>query len=467
MNLDQVHKVYLIGICGTAMTSLAGLLKEKGMEICGSDSDVYPPMSTQLQGLGIKVYSGYRSVNLRDATPDLVIPGNAVPRGNPEVEELLNTGLPYLSMAEAVKEFCLRGKHSIVIAGTHGKTTTSSMVAWLLQSSGLNPSFLVGGIPLNFGASFQWRSDGSHFVIEGDEYDTGFMDRRPKFVSYLPRVVLLNPVEFDHADLYSSLAAVEDAFWQLIKIVPANGLIIVNRDNENAYRLSKRGYSRVLSFGFHPESDYRITDEAWTDGVAKFKLNGLPYWIRILGRHNLANASSVAVLGEHLRVSPDQIQEAFSKFDGVKRRMELRGEVNGVGVYDDFAHHPTAIAATLEGARLAFPKSRIWGIFEPRSWSSRRNVFQKEFALSFRHADTAIIAPVYQLEKLPPEVRLDGEQLAADITRNGTPCRYVSHYDDLVGIVLAEARPGDKLILMSNGSFEGLHDRLLERMRDS
>lgn len=465
MNLDRVRKVYLIGICGTAMASLAGLLKEKGLDVCGSDTDVYPPMSTQLQNLGIELFSGYHAENLTRADPDLVIPGNAVPRGNPEVEALLNASLPYLSMAEALKEFCLREKHAIVIAGTHGKTTTASMTAWLLESLGRRPSFLVGGIPLNFNSSFQWRPDSMSFVIEGDEYDTGFMDRRPKFVSYLPRTVILNAVEYDHADIYPNFAAVEDAFRQLIKVVPATGVILVNRDSESAVRLARQGFSRVVTFGYHLESDYCITHADWLDEIAHFELNGDPFRIRAFGKHNVANAAAVAVLGELLGCEKEEVQRAFDSFAGVKRRMELRGEVNGVAVYDDFAHHPTAIATTLEGVRLAFPHSRIWGIFEPRSWSSRRNVFQNEFASAFKHADLALIAPVFHPEKLPPDVRLDGGRLAADIEKNGTPCKYVPSYDEIISDVISQARPGDKVILMSNGSFEGLHDRLLNALR--
>lgn len=467
MNGKLPQKVYLIGICGTAMASVAGLLKARGIEVCGSDSDVYPPMSTQLEQMGIQLFKGYNPKNLDDAKPDLVIPGNAIPRGNPELEALLNSSIPYVSMAEALKELCIRGRQSIVIAGTHGKTTTASMASWLLQSAKLSPSFLVGGIPLNFGRSFQWNADSQHFVVEGDEYDTGFMDRRPKFVSYLPSTVILNPVEFDHADIYPNLAAVEDAFWQLIKIVPGNGLLIVNRDSENAFRLASRGYSRVQTFGFHPQSDYQIRDAVWQNGEVRFSLNDAPFRFRTLGKHNVANACAIILLGQSLNLSAAQIQQALDTFLGVKRRMELRGEVNGIAVYDDFAHHPTAIATTLQGVKLAFPGSRVWGVFEPRSWSSRRNVFQNEFAGAFRNADLALIAPVFQPEKLAADVRLDAQKLAADIEKNGTPCRYVSQYEHLIEILLSESRPGDKIILMSNGSFERLHDRLLEKMRNS
>jgi len=464
MNIEKIRTIYLVGICGTAMASLAGLLKAKGYDVCGSDSAVYPPMSTQLNEMGIRVFPGYKTGNISAARPDLVIPGNAVPRGNPEVEELLNLGLPYISLPEALKEFFLRERHSIVIAGTHGKTTTASMAAWLLESAGLDPSFLVGGIPLNFHQSFQWNNRGKYFVIEGDEYDTGFMDKRPKFVQYLPRTVLLNPVEFDHADLYGDFAAVENAFWQLIKVVPANGKIIVCRDSEAAYQLAKRGYSQVVTFGFHPQSDYRITDETWKAGEASFLLNDQQYNIRTFGKHNIANASAVAILGEHLGLKAPEIQHSLSTFAGVKRRMELRGESGGIAVYDDFAHHPTAIETTLEGARLAFPDARIWAIFEPRSWSSRRNIFQSQFAKSFQHADIALIAPVFEPEKVPEPIRLDPERLVSAINQNGTESYYISNFDDLIDFVMKRVRPGDKLILMSNGSFEGLHDKILAKL---
>ncbi len=379
MNIERIRSIYLIGVCGTAMASIAGLLKQRGYEICGSDANMYPPMNTQLHSMGIRLYSGYRPENLQEANPDLVIPGNAIPRGNPELEEMLNARLPYFSMTEAIKEFFLREKRSIVVAGTHGKTTTSSFAAWLLQSAGLDPSFLIGGLPLNFDRSYQWNPTGKHFVIEGDEYDTGFMDRRPKFVNYLPDTVILNPVEFDHADIYPDIAAVENAFWQMIKVIPSNGTILVNRDSEMAYRLAKKGYSRLISFGFHPESDYKIMLEGWDAGVANFRLNEDRFQLRTFGKHNVANAAAVAILGKNLGISSKEIQRAFHSFHGVKRRMELRGQIDEIDVYDDFAHHPTAIQSTLEGVRSAFPEARIWGIFEPRSWSSRRNVFPERF----------------------------------------------------------------------------------------
>ncbi|HET6266765.1 MAG TPA: Mur ligase family protein, partial [Acidobacteriota bacterium] len=431
-------------------------------DVSGSDSDAYPPMSTQLESLGIKVYSGYRPENLRDARPELVIVGNAIPRGNPELEEVLNLDLPYYSMPQALQEFFLRGKHSIVVAGTHGKSTTASMAAWMLERGRLKPSFLVGAVPVNFGKSFQLRKKRkNYFVIEGDEYDTSFSDRRPKLVHYLPRTVILNAVEHDHADIYPTLDAVEEAFWQFLKIVPSHGRIIVSRDSETAFKLAKRAYGGLITFGFHPESEFRITDEKWIDGVGHFKLQGVDYRIRGFGRHNIANASAVAILGFLCKIPPKRIHQALWEFEGVKRRMELRGEINGIAVYDDFAHHPTAIALTLEGVRLAFPKSRIWAIFEPRSWSSRRNIFHDDFAKAFSSADRAILAGVFQPEKLPPEVRLDANRLAADITRNGTPCAYLPDQQEIINSVVREAQPGDKLILMSNGSFDGLHDKIL------
>lgn len=446
------------------MASLAGLLKEKGYEVSGSDSNVYPPMSTQLEALGIRLYSGYRPENLTAASPDLVIPGNAIPRGNRELEAMLNRRLPYISMAEAARNFFLCEKESIVIAGTHGKTTTTSLAAWVLEAGGLHPSFLVGGIPLNFERSFQWRPEGKHFLIEGDEYDTGFMDKRPKFVQYLPQIVILNPVEFDHADLYSDFAAVENAFWQLIKVVPGEGTLIVNRDNEAAMTLARRGYSRILTFGFHEQSDYRIQNHQWRDGIATFRLNNREYSLPIYGKHNLANASAAVVCGEVLGIAPEKLRAALVSFRGVKRRMELRGERRGIFVYDDFAHHPTAIEATLEGARLAFPESRIWAVFEPRSWSSRRNVFQNQFAGAFKNADLALIAGVFEPEKVPLELRLNPEKLASHISANGTLCVYMEDLSKLIDHVAHEARPGDRIILMSNGSFNDIHDRILARL---
>ncbi len=462
MNSGNIKKIYLIGICGTAMASLAGLLKQKGFEVSGSDANVYPPMSTQLEELGVELYQGYREKNLSDAAPDLVIPGNAVPRGNAEVEEMLNRRMPYISMAEALKNFFLNEKIPIVIAGTHGKTTTTSMASWMLQSSGLEPSFLVGGIPLNFGKSFHWNSPGKYFVIEGDEYDTGFMDRRPKLVQYLPQIVILNAVEFDHADLYSDFSAVENAFWQFIKVIPANGKLLVNRDSDAAYTLAKRGYSEVITFGFHPDSDFRITNEEWDSGEATFFLKDDRFKMKVFGKHNVVNAAGVAVLGKILGLTPQQIQTAFHSFQGVRRRMELRGEAGSVSVYDDFAHHPTAIRTTLEGVRLAFPNAKIWAIFEPRSWSSRRNVFQDAFAKSFDFADQTIIASVFEPEKVPEDQRLDPYRLVREI---GNRARYINDQDELIAAIIRETASGDKLILMSNGSFDGLHEKILAELQ--
>lgn len=465
MNVGEIRKIYLIGICGTAMASLAGLLKQRGYDVFGSDQHIYPPMSTLLDDLGIPVFTGYRAQNIANSSPDIVIPGNAIPRGNPEVEEVLNRRLPYMSVTQAIRDLFLREKRSLIIAGTHGKTTTGSLAAWLLEHSGHHPSFLIGGIPINFGRSFQWNESSPFFVIEGDEYDTGFMDRRPKFVSYLPDTVLLNPVEYDHADLYPDFAAVENAFWQLIKVVPGNGKIIVNRDSEPAFQLAIRGYSEVITFGYHPESDYRITNEQWQNGEAQFHLNADAFRIRVFGKHNVANAAGVATMGMVLGLEHETIQNAFSAFLGVKRRMELRGEAASISVFDDFAHHPTAIRTTLEGARIAFPDSRIWGIFEPRSWSSRRNVFQKEFARAFDPAHLAVIAGVFEPEKLDPENRLDPDQLVSDIQINGTPAYYIPETEKLLSFVLRNAQSGDKLILMSNGSFHDIHSRILEGLR--
>ncbi|HJZ11689.1 MAG TPA: Mur ligase family protein, partial [Acidobacteriota bacterium] len=416
-----------------------------------------------LEKLGICPFPAYDPANLSAARPDLVIPGNAIPRGNPELEEALNTRLPYWSMAEAIRNLFLRDKTSIVIAGTHGKTTTSAMVAWLLESAGMHPSFLVGGIPLNFGQSFQWKAQGKFFVIEGDEYDTGFMDRRPKFVHYSPEIVVLNAVEYDHADLYPNFDAVRDAFRQLIKIVPGNGTLIANRDSQAGYELAKNGYSKVISFGFHPESDVRVDAEKWENGVVSFRIDGQPCVMRVFGKHNLANAAATFIVGKQIGMDGDQIRAALQTFQGVKRRMELRGERNGIEVYDDFAHHPTAIRVTLEGARLAFPDARIWGIFEPRSWSSRRNIFQKQFAESFDCSDVAVIAGVHEPEKLPQEIRLDPQQLVADLNKR-TEAHYIPQTEQIVEFVAKNARAGDKLILMSNGSFNGLHDRILDRL---
>src|SRR5437867_789672 len=387
------QKIYLIGICGTAMASLAGMLREKGYAVSGSDSDVYPPMSDFLDRLGITVFKGYSAANIENAKPDLVVIGNALSRGNVEIEYVLDSGLRYASMAETVKELFIRGKQSIVVAGTHGKTTTTAMLAWILEVAGRKPSFLVGGIAENFGSSFQ-LADGPDFVIEGDEYDTAFFDKGPKFLHYLPRIVLLKNIEFDHADIYADLEAIKTAFRRLINIVPRSGLIMVGIDSPVVKELIPAAFSRVATAGIGI-GEWQATKIETTAGGMAFDVlrsdsSTGRFAIPLPGAFNVQNALGAIIVGRELEIPDDVIRRALSTFKSVKRRLEIRGEVNGIVVYDDFAHHPTAVHETLRAVRERHPHARVWAVFEPRSQTCRRNIFEPAVIQSFDPADVIL-----------------------------------------------------------------------------
>src|SRR5439155_11429491 len=368
------------------MASLAGMLRERGHLVCGSDSDVYQPMSDFLDRLGITVFKGYSAANIENAKPERVVIGNALSRGNVEIEYVLDAGIRYASMAETVKEFFIRGKNSIVVAGTHGKTTTSAMMAWILEVAGRRPSFLVGGIAENFGRSFQ-IADGAEFVIEGDEYDTAFFDKGQKFLHYLPRIVLLKNIEFDHADIYADLDAIKTAFRRLINIVPSSGLIIAGVDSPVVRELIPAAFSRVATVGIGIGEWQAVRIQATNDGMA-FDVVGSEsligqFTIPMPGTFNVQNALGAIIVAKELGIGNDVIQSALSSFKSVKRRLELRGEVKGVRVYDDFAHHPTAVRETLQAVRQRDPESRVWAVFEPRSQTCRRRVFEQAFIEAF------------------------------------------------------------------------------------
>src|SRR5881396_388597 len=403
--MDNPKNIYLIGICGTAMASLAGMLRESGYTVCGSDSDVYPPMSDFLDRLGIPVFKGYSAENFSKRKPDLVVIGNALSRGNVEIEHVLDSGLRYASMAETVKELFIRGKNSIVVAGTHGKTTTTAMLAWILEVAGRQPSFLVGGIAENFGRSFQVR-DGPDFVIEGDEYDTAFFDKGPKFLHYLPRIVLLKNIEFDHADIYSDLEAVKTAFRRLINIVPRSGLIVAGVDSPVVTELIPAAFSRVATAGLGTGEWQAAHIETTADGMAfEVTQSGTSigrFAIPMAGTFNVQNALGAIIVARDLGIPDEVIRRALSTFKSVKRRLEIRGEVNGIVVYDDFAHHPTAVQETLRAVRERHSHARVWAVFEPRSQTCRRKIFEPAFIQSFDPADVILIARVYGASHLAP-----------------------------------------------------------------
>jgi len=446
------------------MASLAGMLQAKGCAVEGSDSDVYPPMSDFLERLGIPVYKGYRKEHVIASAPDIVVIGNALSRGNPEVEYTLDSGIRYASMAETVKELFIRGKNSIVICGTHGKTTTTAMAAWVLEQAGRNPSFLVGGIAENFGRSFQ-VADGADFVIEGDEYDTAFFDKGPKFLHYLPRVVMLKNIEFDHADIYSDLESLKVAFRRLINIVPGSGLIVAGVDSPVVRELIPAAFSRVATVGIE-SGDWRARNIVQADEGMRFEVwsgdtSVGSFAIPMLGTFNVRNALDVIVTAKELGLSNDAIQAGLSSFKSVKRRLELKGEANRIRVYDDFAHHPTAVAETLNAVRQRYPSDRIWAIFEPRSQTCRRRIFENDFIKSFDQANQIVIARVFGASRLLPEDQLSPDRLVEGIRGRGRAARTFDSTAEIVEYVASHAAPGDHIVVMSNGGFDGIHGKLL------
>jgi UDP-N-acetylmuramate: L-alanyl-gamma-D-glutamyl-meso-diaminopimelate ligase len=467
-------KVHLIGVCGTAMATLAALLKQRGFDVQGSDHGVYPPMSDFLASEKIRAFDGYDPSHI---TQDLalVVVGNAISRGNVELEEVLSRKIRYCSLPEAVREHFLWGARSIVIAGTHGKTTTTSLTGWVLASAGNDPTVLVGGIARNFGetGSSYRVGRGRDFVIEGDEYDSAFFDKTAKFLKYLPDIAVINNIEFDHADIYADLDAVMLAFKRLALLVPKTGLLLLGADSAPAASLKSMAVSPVQTFGFDESADWVAYDPRAADGVQTFSVRrGHEYFgtfhLPLFGRHNVRNALAAIAVGNAVGLDDATIGDGLKGFLGVKRRLEMVGEAGGVTVYDDFAHHPTAVAETLRAVREAYPGRRVWAVFEPRSASSCRRVFQKDFADAFSTtgADETIIAAVFR-STLPPDQRLSVEDLVADVKAAGRRARHVAGVDRIVDTIVAERKRGDVVVIMSNGGFDGIHQKLVSRLRQA
>ena len=461
--------IHFIGVCGTAMATLAAMLARKGFRVRGSDQDVYPPMSDFLAAEGIEARSGYRPENITGDL-DLVVVGNAISRGNVELEEVLDRKIRYCSLPEAVREHFLWGARSIVIAGTHGKTTTTSLAGWLLTHGGVDPSVLVGGIARNFGqhGSSYRMGEGRDFVIEGDEYDSAFFDKTAKFLKYLPDIAVIGNVEFDHADIYADVDAVTLAFRRLVNLVPRRGLLLVGADSERAAALVPAAKSRVQTFGTAAGLDWQAYDIV-PDGAAttfRVRRSGQPFGtfrVSLVGAHNVRNATAAIAIAAEVGISVERIVEGLGLFAGVKRRLEVIGQAGGVTVYDDFAHHPTAVAETLAGLRAAHPSARIWAVFEPRSATSCRRIFQDDFARAFETATEVLLAPVFR-STLPDAERLSVPQLVRDLTGRGQSAREASSLDEIVETIVREHQPGDLVVLMSNGGFGGIHQRLLRAL---
>jgi UDP-N-acetylmuramate: L-alanyl-gamma-D-glutamyl-meso-diaminopimelate ligase len=461
----KARSIHLIGICGTAMASLAGMLKTRGVDVRGSDSAAYPPMSTFLESLGIPVLQPFSEQNLTPA-PDVVVVGNAISRGNPELEYLLDQRLPFVSMPEVIHQEFIRGHSSLVIAGTHGKTTTTSMAAWIFEHAGRNPSFLVGGIAENFGSSFA-VTDGSEFIIEGDEYDTAFFDKGPKFLHYFPDSVILTSVEFDHADIYRDLDAVKFAFKRLVNLVPRRGRVIAWDGSTNVSECVERAFCPVERYGFRPESfwhiedvQYGATSTRWT--VRRGGAHFADFEFPLAGEYNVLNATAAAALAHSYGIPPGTIAEALRGFLSVKRRLEVRAEIAGITVIDDFAHHPTAIHATLGALRARYAGRRLWAILEPRSNTLRRNVFQHELVESLALADQVVIASVFfkTTDALKPEQRLDVDAVVAELNARGVAAQQLPDVAAIVSNVVPELVSGDVVAILSNGGFGGIYEKL-------
>jgi UDP-N-acetylmuramate: L-alanyl-gamma-D-glutamyl-meso-diaminopimelate ligase len=452
------------------MSALAGMLQTRGFRVTGSDQNVYPPMSTQLEALGIDLRQGFSPDHLADH-PDLIVVGNAVSRANPEVQAMLAQDIPFLSFPQALAEFFLVDRHPIVVVGTHGKTTTASLMAWVLESAGLDPSYMIGGIPHNFGTNYK-LGNGAFFVVEGDEYDTAFFDKGPKFLHYRPRTAILTSVEFDHADIYRDLDHVKEAFRRFVHILPPDGYLAAGVEFPHVVDLVASAPCRWEGYGFAAQAHWRAAHVAMDETATRFVVQHQhqrlgPIRSALVGHHNIQNALGVIAVASHLGLSCDAIRDGLQSFAGVKRRQELRGVVRQITVIDDFAHHPTAIRETLAALRARYHGRRLWAIFEPRSATSRRATFQQEFIGAFAKADRVVIAALFNPDGIPSDVRLSPERLAHEIACQGAKdAVYLPEVDAIVDHVATGARAGDVVVIMSNGGFGGIHEKLLEALRN-
>lgn len=462
-----LERIHLIGIGGAAMAPLAGMLKERGYDVTGSDTGVYPPASTLLERLSIRWKEGFSEDNLKPP-PDLVVIGNAISRGNPEVEYVLDQKIPYRSLPEALKEFFLPGHNSIVITGTHGKTTTTAMVAWLFQVAGRRPNFLVGGVAENFGRSYG-LGGGDDFILEGDEYDSAFFDKGPKFLHYRPDKLIITSLEFDHADIYSDLAAIELQFRRLVNLVPRCGRIVAWSESPTVAGAVAKAFCPVETYGLGGHADWVAGDLEFLEGAMHFRaaLRGeeiARVRLPVCGRHNVINALAAIAIAHGQGIEREAIEEALRTFRSVRRRMEVRGEAGGVTVVDDFAHHPTAIRMTLDAARSRWPRRRLVAAFEPRSNTMRRKVFESELSEALAAADAAVIGPVNRAQLLSDAERLSPERVAQQLRASGQPAEAFASTEEVAEFLATELKPGDVVLVMSNGSFDGLCEKLLERL---
>lgn len=459
--------IHLMGICGTAMASLAGLLQSRGYRVTGSDANPYPPMSTQLAKLGIAIQQPYRAENL-NPRPDFVIVGNVISRTNPEAQELLQRGIPHTSLPRAMGEWIIDDKISIVVAGTHGKTTTTSLLSWVLTHAGKNPGFLIGGIPRNFDLSFR-ATDGDLFVIEGDEYDTAFFDKVPKFVHYRPKHVILTSVEFDHADIYRDLEHVKSAFRQLLQLIPRDGTLSYWSEDPNIRSILSDCRAQLCPYS-EGEGDglQWIGSRDLADGSVELHLRlHKEHWsfrTRLTGTYNYLNLMAVWSVARVLGVTPELFQSALDSFEGVKRRQEILGEPRGVLVIEDFAHHPTAVRETLKGLRKRYPHRKLFAVFEPRSATSRRKIFQKDYVQAFIGADRVFIAEAFDQSKIQEQDRFSSAELVEDLRKKSLQAQVFSSVEWAVQEISKEAQSGDMVVIMSNGGFDGIYGKIMSAL---
>ena len=446
------------------MGAVAAELRERGFSVTGSDEDVYPPISIFLEKKGISLKEGYRAENI-PADVDVVVVGNAMKRGNPEVEAVLNRKLFYLSLPEVLKNYFLRGRHNLVVTGTHGKTTTTGLLAWIMEKAGRKPGYLIGGIPKNLGQGARLNHS-KYFVIEGDEYDTAFFDKRSKFIHYLPELLIVNNIEFDHADIFDDIEEVKLSFRRLLNIVPQNGMVVLNGDDRNCVEVAKDCLAQLIEVGFSENCAQRIRDVAYSSTGSRFKLGDDNFEIALVGEFNVRNAAMAATAARFYDVPKAKIGNALKSFSGIARRQEVRGEARGVKVIDDFGHHPTAIAQTLQALRHRFAGHRLWAIFEPRSNTTRRAVFQRQLPEALQLADGVFIAQVAKLEQIPEEERLKPEAVVDAIANSGRPAFYEENADAIVDRIVPMLRPKDVVVVFSNGGFDNIHEKLLKKLQD-
>lgn len=466
--MNNSKHIHLIGICGTAMASLAGMLQQRGFRVTGSDAAAYPPMSDFLASLNIPVSEPFAAANLA-SKPDLVVVGNAISRGNVELEQVLDERIPFTSLPQVLHDEFLRGKEVLVVAGTHGKTTTTSMLAWIFHTAGLQPSFLIGGIAENFGSSFR-LGQGKHFILEGDEYDTAFFDKGPKFLHYFPDQCILSSVEFDHADIYKDLDAVETAFKRLVNLVPRRGRIVAFDTGDSVERCIAKAFCPVERYGAKAGAAWQVTNLKLEPTRTTWSVvhNGEPwanFEFALGGEYNVWNATAAAAIAAGCGISKDEISAALKTFKSVKRRLEVRAQVNGITIIEDFAHHPTAIAGTLSALRSRYPGSRLWAVLEPRSNTLRRNVLQNALAKSLANADEVVIANVFKSDSIPAAERLDLDAVVRHIQAQGKRARTLPEVDSIVQSIAPDLRPGDVVALLSNGGFGGIYEKLPQKLK--